>query len=76
MFPARLQRAGLFIAKFSIFVVILISVKLYFILVSYPNFLSLAYSSEFRQFTIEIIRESFLHLPQPPVNLTAVSDGP
>jgi len=28
-------------------------------------------SSEFRQFTIEIIRESFLHLPQPPANLTA-----
>lgn len=30
-----------------------------------------AESSEFRQFTIEIIRESFLHLPQPPANLTA-----
>lgn len=28
-------------------------------------------SSEFRQFSIEIIRESFLHLPQPPGNLTA-----
>ncbi|XP_015767641.1 PREDICTED: protein MMS22-like [Acropora digitifera] len=38
---------------------------------SYPNFLSLVYSSEFRQFTVEIIRESFLHLPQPPANLTA-----
>ncbi|XP_068755501.1 protein MMS22-like [Montipora capricornis] len=30
-----------------------------------------AESSEFRQFAIEIIRESFLQLPQPPANLTA-----
>lgn len=28
-------------------------------------------SSDFRQFAIEIVRESFLHLPQPPANLTS-----
>ena len=35
-------------------------------------YFSFPFDSEFRQFTIEIIRESFLHLPQPPANLTAV----
>ena len=31
------------------------------------------YGSEFRQFTVEIIQESFLCLPQQPTNLTSVS---
>ena len=35
--------------------------------------LSFTFLSDFRQFAIEIVRESFLHLPQPPANLTSVS---
>lgn len=37
------------------------------------SFSSFAYCSEFRQFTVEIIQESFLCLPQQPANLTSVS---